>query len=158
MKNFKHEKAASFEEASALLNESPQNVVMSGGTDLLGQLKDSILVNYPEKVIDLKHIPGADGITKDSEKITTVALTKLVDIGAIGYDYENIPCWRKPQNRCDAADQNMGTIGGNICQDVRCWFYRYPHEAGGTSRLLQKRRGHLLCTAGGQPISSIFEA
>jgi hypothetical protein len=24
----------------------------------------------------------------------------------------------------------MGTIGGNLCQDVRCWYYRYPHHLG----------------------------
>ena len=26
--------------------------------------------------------------------------------------------------------RNMASIGGNLCQDVRCWYYRYPHEVG----------------------------
>jgi NADPH-dependent glutamate synthase beta subunit-like oxidoreductase len=157
MKNFKHEKAASFEEASALLNESPQNVVMSGGTDLLGQLKDSILVNYPEKVIDLKHIPGADGITKDSEKITIGALTKLVDIAQSDTINENIPMLAEAaKSVATPLIRNMGTIGGNICQDVRCWFYRYPHEAGG--RLVCSRKGGDTCYAlqGDNRYHSIF--
>jgi NADPH-dependent glutamate synthase beta subunit-like oxidoreductase len=41
--------------------------------------------------------------------------------------------------------RNLGTIGGNICQDVRCWFYRYPHEAGG--RLECSRKGGNACYA-----------
>jgi NADPH-dependent glutamate synthase beta subunit-like oxidoreductase len=41
--------------------------------------------------------------------------------------------------------RNLATIGGNICQDVRCWFYRYPHEAGG--RISCRRKGGDGCYA-----------
>jgi len=41
--------------------------------------------------------------------------------------------------------RNMGTIGGNLCQDVRCWYYRYPHHLGG--RILCYRKGTGPCLA-----------
>ena len=34
--------------------------------------------------------------------------------------------------------RNLATIGGNLCQDVRCWYYRYPDEIGGRIRCLRK--------------------
>ena len=56
MKVFKHESAVSFEQASDLLNSEGYNVVIAGGTDLVGRLKDDILPQYPDTVIDLKTI------------------------------------------------------------------------------------------------------
>ena len=41
--------------------------------------------------------------------------------------------------------RNLGTIGGNLCQDVRCPYYRYPHQMGG--RILCKRKGSGPCFA-----------
>ncbi len=41
--------------------------------------------------------------------------------------------------------RNVGTVGGNLCQDVRCWFYRYPQEMGG--RLNCSRKGGDECYA-----------
>ena len=39
----------------------------------------------------------------------------------------------------------MGTMGGNLCQDSRCWYYRYPHQMGG--RILCYRKGKGPCHA-----------
>ena len=41
--------------------------------------------------------------------------------------------------------RNLGTIGGNLCQDVRCMYYRYPHQMGG--RIICKRKGSGPCFA-----------
>ena len=41
--------------------------------------------------------------------------------------------------------RNAATIGGNLCQDVRCWYYRYPDNIGG--RLLCARKGGEECYA-----------
>jgi len=41
--------------------------------------------------------------------------------------------------------RNLGTVGGNICQDVRCLYYRYPHQIGG--RIRCKRKGGTSCPA-----------
>jgi hypothetical protein len=57
MKNFTYVNPSSVEEASELLKQ-PGTVVMGGGTDLLGVLKDGLLPEYPEKVVSLKKLPG----------------------------------------------------------------------------------------------------
>lgn len=56
MKNFTYVNPSSVEEASELLKQ-PGTVVMGGGTDLLGVLKDGLLPEYPEKVVSLKKLP-----------------------------------------------------------------------------------------------------
>lgn len=59
MKNFTYVNPSSVEEVSELLKQ-PGTVVMGGGTDLLGVLKDGLLPEYPEKVVSLKKLPGMD--------------------------------------------------------------------------------------------------
>lgn len=52
--------------------------------------------------------------------------------------------------------RSTATIGGNVCQDVRCWYYRYPHNIGG--RLNCRRKGGDTCyaIAGENRYHSIF--
>ena len=56
MKYFDHESAETFEEAAALLKDSKKGrkVAMAGGSDLMGVLKEQILKEYPETVINIK--------------------------------------------------------------------------------------------------------
>lgn len=79
MKYFEHESAATFDEAVSLLKESPKGktVVMAGGSDLIGVLKEQILEDYPEKVVDLKTVRGGEYIKQDGDTIEIGALTKL---------------------------------------------------------------------------------
>ena len=72
------------------------------------------------------------------------ALAKLSQIA------ENDILQEKAPILCESAKsvatpliRNIGTIGGNLCQDVRCWFYRYPNEIGG--RLDCARKGGAQC-------------
>lgn len=157
MKNFTHTRAESFDQASELLKESTKSVVIAGGTDLLGQLKDDILTAYPERVVDLKSIPNADGIKVEGQNLTIGALAKLIDIIESDVVKEKAPILvEAAKSVATPLIRNMGTIGGNICQDVRCWFYRYPHEAGG--RLVCSRKGGDNCYAlqGDNRYHSIF--
>ena len=67
MKYFEHESAATFDEAVSLLKRVPKGktVVMAGGSDLIGVLKEQILEDYPEKVVDLKTVRGGKYIKQD---------------------------------------------------------------------------------------------
>jgi NADPH-dependent glutamate synthase beta subunit-like oxidoreductase/CO/xanthine dehydrogenase FAD-binding subunit len=132
---------------------------IAGGTDLLGVLKDRILPEYPEAIINLKTIQGLDYIKEDAKGLKVGALTRLSDIvksPVVKEKYkvlgEAILEIATPQIR------NMGTIGGNLCQDVRCWYYRYPHQIGG--RLLCYLKGDKGCYAltGENQYHSIFGA
>ena len=122
-------------------------------------LKDKILPDYPEAIINIKTIPGLDYIKEDAGGLKIGALAKLADIA------ESPMVKGKYKLLAEAAEavatpqiRNMGTIGGNLCQDVRCWYYRYPHQIGG--RILCYLKGGKGCYAltGENQYHSIFGA
>jgi xanthine dehydrogenase YagS FAD-binding subunit len=66
VKAFKHFNATSVDEAITLMRSYNGNAnLIAGGTDLLGVLKDEILPEYPEAVINIKTIPGLDGVEEN---------------------------------------------------------------------------------------------
>lgn len=142
MREFEHISARSFEEASALLR-SGNAEAMAGGTDLINVYKHSILAEHPDTVVDIKRIPDAAGIEKANGRVTVKALTKLSDIS--GSDAVPKALSEAAHSVATPLIRNLGTIGGNICQDVRCWYYRYPHEVGG--RMNCARKGGDTCFA-----------
>jgi xanthine dehydrogenase YagS FAD-binding subunit len=160
MKRFEHHNACSVEEAVQLLSDyAGKAKVNAGGTDLLGALRDDIFSDYPEAVINIKTIDGLDYIRNDEKGLTIGALARLTDIlesPAVHEEYkllaEAVYSVGTPHIR------NMATIGGNLAQDVRCWFYRYPHQIGGPMVCL--RRGGRFCSAlaGDNRYHSIFGA
>ena len=157
MKYFEHSKAGCFSEASELLQSGARTAVLAGGTDLLGVLKDGILADYPEELIDIKQIPQGNAVYVNDNVLTIGALAKLKDVAESDVIKKNVPILSEAaKSVATPLIRNMGTIGGNICQDVRCWFYRYPHEGGG--RLVCSRKGGDTCYAlqGDNRYHSIF--
>ena len=65
MKPFKHKDAKTINEAIKLQSKGKTKLI-AGGTDLLGILKDRILPEYPETVINIKTIPNLDYIKEDA--------------------------------------------------------------------------------------------
>ena len=160
MRSFKHINARTVDEACTLLGKYKGKAMLNaGGTDLLSTLKGEHLLNYPDAVINIKTISDLDTIKEESGVLKIGALTKLSDIA-------KSPLLR----RCckalvEAAHsvatpqvRNTATIGGNLCQDVRCWYYRYPHQIGGP--ILCLRKGGKICNAltGDNRYHSIFGA
>mgnify|MGYP005839733605 CR=1 FL=1 len=143
MKPFEHVDAGSLEEALSLLRKSGgKGCVMAGGTDLLGVLKDRILPDYPEVLINLKTIPALETIEETSQGLRIGALAKLAQIASSPLVQSRYPALsRAAESVASPEIRNMGTIGGNLCQDVRCWYYRYPHHMGGRMLCLRKGTG-----------------
>ena len=146
MKNFKHITAESFEEAANALKSMPNSTVIAGGSDLMGVMKEALLPKGPEVLIDIKSIPEASEIKQEGDVIKIGALSTLTDIA------ESKLVLEKASMVAEAAYsvaspiiRNFATIGGNLCQDVRCWFYRYPNSCGG--RLDCSRKGGDICYA-----------
>ncbi len=159
MRYFEHTDARSFEEASQLLEsaEAGKKVVIAGGSDLIGVLRERILEQAPDQVINLKTIPDSAYIKSDGWTIKVGALTKLKDITSSAEIKEKLPALAQAAaSVATPLIRNVATIGGNICQDVRCWFYRYPQEVGG--RLDCSRKGGDICYAinGDNRYHSIF--
>ena len=159
MKYFEHESAATFDEAVSLLKESPKGktVVMAGGSDLIGVLKEQILEDYPEKVVDLKTVRGGEYIKQDGDTIEIGALTKLCDIVKSDLLNEKAPVLSQAaRSVATPLIRNVATMGGNICQDVRCWFYRYPHGIGGRMDCMKKGGKECYAVMGDNRYHSIF--
>lgn len=124
----------SIAEAQRLLEENGSDAwVLAGGMDSFDWLKDRI--KRPKMVIDLTGIEELRGIRTTGDGIEIGAMTTLTEVARhpvirekYGLLAEAAELVASPQIR------NQGTIGGNVTQDVRCWYYRagWPcYRAGG---------------------------
>ena len=147
MKSFEHYNAASVEEALSLLTDfGGKACLIAGGTDLLGILKDRVLEHYPSALVNIKTVSGMNAIVETPQGLKIGALTTLADIARSPLVMSGYPMLaRAAESVASPEIRNMGTIGGNLCQDVRCWYYRYPQHMGG--RLLCHRKGGGPCLA-----------
>lgn len=128
MKAFNHVNAKSLAEAKSALAGGKTEII-AGGTDLLGRLKDNILPTYPSSLINLKTIPGLDYVKEEAGVLKIGATTRLADIAA------NPVIKQKYTALAQAADRvatphvrDMATIGGNLAQLHRCWYFRKPEN------------------------------
>jgi xanthine dehydrogenase YagS FAD-binding subunit len=130
MKKFKHVNAQTIEEAvSALQRYGNRANVIAGGTDLLGKMKDEILPGYPEAVINIKTIAGLEFLKEEAGVLRIGTLTKLEDIGKEPLIREKYSALAQAAARTASPHlREMGTLGGNLCQDIRCWYYRNPRN------------------------------
>jgi NADPH-dependent glutamate synthase beta subunit-like oxidoreductase len=160
MKRFAHHTAQSIREAVRLLKAYEGKArVNAGGTDLLGAMRDKSLPSYPEAVIDIKSIEGLDYIRKDGKGLRIGALARLADVAAsetVKTEYGLLA--DAVQTVASPTLRNMATLGGNLAQDVRCWYYRYPRQIGGPIVCL--RKGGKICSAlaGDNRYHSLFGA
>lgn len=155
MKHFKHVEAYTKEEAARLIGEGAKPI--AGGTDLLGALKDKILPVYPEKVVNLKSIDGMAYITEEEDGLKIGANTKLAEIAGSELVKEKYPAVAEAaESVASPLIRNLATVGGNICQDTRCWYYRYPHQLGGRVECLRKGGEYCAAYTGDHRYHSVF--
>lgn len=128
MKTFRHIEPRSIEEAVETLRRYEGRArLIAGGTDLLGQMKDRFLPGYPEALVNLKSIPGIEGVREEKGELIIGALTRLADIATSPRVRAGWTALAEAAGRTASPQlREMGTLGGNICQDVRCWYYRHP--------------------------------
>jgi len=125
MNTFEYHQPKNLEEAQKLSSPGwKENRLFAGGTDVLGLLKDDI--EQPQHLINLKNIPGLDKI--DYTKGKGLKIGSLVKISSIATH----PAIREKYTvLAEAAEsvaspqlRNIGTLGGNLCQRPRCWYFR----------------------------------
>src|ERR1700691_5439598 len=125
---------ASTDDAVALLSEYGSDAwVMAGGLDTFDWLKDRI--KRPKVVVDLSQIGELRGVRDYNGGIEIGAMTTLTEVvrdPIVNQKFQLLA------NAAEAAAspqiRNQGTIGGNVSQDARCWYYRsgFPcYRAGG---------------------------
>lgn len=150
MKTFNHVNAKTIDEAVTLLKDGKGKAkLIAGGTDLLGILKDRMLPEYPETIVNIKTIPGLDYIKEDKKGLKIGTLAKLADIANTPTIKERYTVLSEAAGSVATPQiRNMGTIGGNLIQDVRCWYYRYPHQIGGSIMCIRKGSGPCIAVSG----------
>ncbi|MBN2239240.1 MAG: FAD binding domain-containing protein [Dehalococcoidales bacterium] len=128
MKRFKHINAKTTEQAVAVLEEYGEKAsLIAGGTDLLGQMKDCVLPDYPEVIINLKSIQGLDYIKEERDILKIGALTRLEDIAGNEIVNKKYPALAEAARKTASPHiREQGTIAGNISQSNRCWYYWVP--------------------------------
>lgn len=126
MKDFKMAQPQTLEQVTSLLAEKKGGYyLMSGGTDLLDEIKNEVI--EPEAVVDLKTIPGLSTIIKEKDEVRIGALTTVSDIAEDPVITSDYPGLRQAALSLATPQlRNVGTVGGNLCQRPRCWYYRDP--------------------------------
>ncbi len=155
MKAFTHFNASTVDEAVSLLKRyKGRAALIAGGTDILGKMKDRILPDYPEALINLKTIPGMDEIQEDKDGLKLGPLAILEDIAHQDMVKKRYAALAEAARRTASPHlREMGTIGGNICQDIRCWYYRNPENR---FPCLRKGGGRCYALKGDTRYHSIF--
>ncbi len=124
MRPFAHRNPASLEEAAEALQQ-PGSVAMAGGGDLLGALKDDIGREYPKLVVNLKSIPGLDRVEVREGQLCIGALALLGDLSRNETVLRYAPMLAEAAGKCASpALRENTTLGGNLCQLPRCWYFR----------------------------------
>jgi xanthine dehydrogenase YagS FAD-binding subunit len=124
MQSFEYANPTTVQEAVALLSPQwGQADVLAGGTDLLSLMKDSL--HTPKRVVNIKNIKELEGIQKTAAGLRIGALVTMDELS------KNADVKAGFQSISDAAAgipspqiRHMGTVGGDLCQRPRCWYYR----------------------------------
>jgi xanthine dehydrogenase YagS FAD-binding subunit len=123
MKAFEYAGPSTIEDAVKSLVGSKSSAALSGGTDLLSRMKD--YVTSPDRVVYLKGVKQLAGTGGEPDGLTAGAGTRLVDLLADKKFANNFPALHQAALEVGTPQiRNMATIGGNLLQRPRCWYYR----------------------------------
>jgi xanthine dehydrogenase YagS FAD-binding subunit len=124
MNRFELARATSSAAARDLLAEKPGSVFKAGGIDLIDHLKEHLV--EPPRVVDLKSIPGLDGITAAADGSLRIGpLATLARVAAdAGVRKSHAALAQACAEAASPQIRNVATVGGNLLQRPRCWYYR----------------------------------
>ena len=122
MKAFAYVNPANEKDAvAALSTERGRFLPMAGGMDLLGLMKDYIV--SPERIVNLKNLDGTIAASDNGLRIG--AAVKLADLAEHAAARRLFPALTTAAEEVGTPQiRNMGTVGGNIMQRPRCWYFR----------------------------------
>jgi xanthine dehydrogenase YagS FAD-binding subunit len=130
MKTFEWANPTSVNEAVKLLtvpsaatdiDEAPRPI--AGGQDLLTTMKD--YTSRPARLVNLKHIAGLNRIALNARGLTIGALVTLAELEEHAGVRKSFPGLSEAAHSIATPQiRNLGTVGGNLCQRPRCWYFR----------------------------------
>jgi xanthine dehydrogenase YagS FAD-binding subunit len=150
MQNFEYANPSTLQEATSLLSAKwGEADVLAGGTDLISCMKDHL--HAPKRVVNIKGIKELEGITKSDAGLRIGALVTMDELAASA----DVKSMAKALSDAAAGIpspqiRHMGTVGGDLCQRPRCWYYRQGMG------LLAMKDGKSLIPTGENRYHSIF--
>lgn len=122
MRQFTHINATTVADAASA--KADGGAILAGGTDLLTMEKDFVLSTSAGTMVNIKTIPDMDSITDDGG-LKIGALATLTDIAESSVVKSNWASLAEAAQKVGTPQlRNQGTLGGNLCQENRCWYYR----------------------------------
>ncbi len=125
MNRFQHTNVKTVKEVVSFLSDSwDDSRIIAGGTDILCEMKKGII--SPQKLINIKNIRELNFITyRNGKGLKIGALTRVSDIEDNDLIKNKFTAlWDAARVIASPQLRNMGTLGGNLCQRPRCWYYR----------------------------------
>jgi xanthine dehydrogenase YagS FAD-binding subunit len=121
--NFSYVRVKSVSEAVRAL-ASPGTRLHAGGTDLLGCLRDRVFT--ADRVVSLGGVTALRGVSVPAAGGLRIgAMTTLAEVAANKQVLESYPALAQAAASVASPQlRNQGTIGGNLCQRPRCWYFR----------------------------------
>jgi xanthine dehydrogenase YagS FAD-binding subunit len=121
--NFSYVRAESLEEAFEQLS-SDGSRIHAGGTDLLGCLRDRVF--GAGKLVSISRIKELHGVRETADGGLRIgALTTITEVAQSSLIQERYTALARGASEVASPQlRNQGTIGGNLCQKPRCWYYR----------------------------------
>jgi xanthine dehydrogenase YagS FAD-binding subunit len=141
MRPFDYASPTAADQVPGLLGKNWGEVeILAGGSDLLSLMKDEITT--PKRLVNIKEIQSLHGIKTIPDALTIGSLTTLAEIAVNKQVQASYPMLAAAAG--DAASpqiRNVATLGGNLCQRPRCWYFRAGHgllaQKDGKSLVLQ---------------------
>ncbi|MBW2368475.1 MAG: FAD binding domain-containing protein [Deltaproteobacteria bacterium] len=143
--HFEFFKPATLEEALTVLSEHKDKAkIIAGGTDLLPRMKK--WVQKPEVIVSLNALDKLSTIKAEADSLKVGALTTVQQVAASSLIQDKFPFLAEAAHSVGTLQlRHMGTIGGNICQDSRCWYYDHAYLFGQEVWKTCFKRGGDLC-------------
>mgnify|MGYP005844450803 CR=1 FL=1 len=132
------------EEALTLLDKYKEMArVKAGGTDLVPNLKNRLF--EVEHIVDINGIDELRYIRQDEDGSLRIgALTTLTSLETSPLVREKVPLLSETAGEVASPQiRNVGTVGGNICLDTRCWYYNQSHYWQKARPVCMKLEGHI---------------
>src|SRR3984893_1295133 len=124
MRSFEYVSRTDAKQAVSLLSASwGQSEILAGGTDLLALMKEDVIT--PKRVVNIKEIKDLRGVSAASNGFRIGALMLLADLAENLSVRQNYPAFAEAlQEAASPQIRNTATLGGNLCQRPRCWYFR----------------------------------